>query len=140
MESAVGKGLLSEEGVDAAINRTLFLRFELGLFDSDDDYHPLWHVGKTEINSDENQQFVMEATKQSIVLLRNDDDGDNVLPFKKGQAVAVIGPHIYASSALLGYYLGQSCPGQYLDTSCITSVFHAIQELNALGQTQMAQG
>lgn len=159
VQDAVDEGLLEydENGggisnpVDAAMNRTLFLRFALGLFDyygPDDDQdaakNPLWHVDPGVIASDAHVELAREATQQSLVLLRNDPTTTTTairtarwtaksakgtintttattLPFAKGQKVAVIGPHANATEALLGNYLGQICAEGYKDWSCVTT-------------------
>jgi len=44
LQDALDEDLLSMDNIDAALNRTLFLRFQLGLFDPDDeDTNQFWN-------------------------------------------------------------------------------------------------
>ena len=90
---AISQGLMTWADVDLALTRTLKLRFLLGLFDPIED-QPYWHVPPTDVNTPESQAFNLFSTQQSIVLLKNDA---NTLPFKRGQRVAVVGPHANAT-------------------------------------------
>ncbi len=56
----------------------LQLRFELGLFDPIED-QPYWHVPPSAVNTPESQALNLLATRQSMVLLKNDA---HTLPFK----------------------------------------------------------
>lgn len=134
--NAISGGLMTWDDVDTALRHTLKLRFLLGLFDPVED-QPYWHVPPTVVNTKESQEFNLFATKQSMVLLKNDD---NTLPFKVGSNIAVLGPHGNATRAMVGNYLGQICASGQNDFSCITTPFQAISEQNSGGRTTYAQG
>lgn len=112
--------------MDEALNRTLWLRFALGLFDPIAD-QPLWHVPPNVVGSATHTALARDATAQALVLLRNDLRGTaaasgldaaatdlhqtsggqqagaaTILPFAPGAVLAVIGPHANATQALLG--------------------------------------
>ena len=57
------------------------LRFQLGLFDPIED-QPYWHVPPTAVNTPESQALNKLATRQSIILLKNEPV---TLPFPKGK-------------------------------------------------------
>ena len=107
---SVKQGLCAQADVDAALYRTLKLRFELGLFDPVED-QPYWAVPLSAVNSTESQATNWLATLSSMVLLQNNG---GVLPLPTGKSVAVIGPHANAQAALVGNYLGQvrACGGE----------------------------
>lgn len=132
--AGVQQGHCPMSAVTAALNRTLTLRFQLGLFDPIED-QPYWNVPADAINTTASQELNWLATKSSMVLLKNDGA---TLPFTPGKKVAVIGPHSMAQTALAGNYLGQLCPDDQFD--CITTPFAAIQAANVGGVTQTSPG
>lgn len=153
---SVTAGLLDERTVDAALNRTLWLRFSLGLMDPIEG-QPLWSVPPEAVGSSPHAQLASEAADQSIVLLRNDPapslaagsglphgcvfGGETrALPLTPGRRLAVIGPHANATQALTGNYNGQLCPGAYNDFSCIETPVAALATANLGGATASALG
>ncbi len=76
MLRAVENGDISEERIDDAVGRILHVKFELGLFEQP-------YVGQelaTSVGSDAHRQLAREAVRQSVVLLKNDN---NALPVAK---------------------------------------------------------
>ena len=139
LQDALDEDLLSMDDVDAALNRTLFLRFQLGLFDPDDeDTNQFWNVDPEVIGQQKHVEMSAEAARQSYVLLRNDNDV--ILPFTRGQKIAVVAPHSNATKNLVGNYLGQFCEGGISDFSCIQTPFEAIKEANAGADVFIAAG
>lgn len=95
----VKEGKVSEALIDRAVRRVLELKFRLGLFE-----HPYVDVARAEqvVHSKEHQQLALRAAKESIVLLKNQN---NLLPLKKDlKSIAVIGPNANDSWRLLGDY------------------------------------
>jgi beta-D-xylosidase 4 len=133
---AVQQKLINMSSIDLALYHTLKLRFELGLFDPIED-QPYWHVSPDVVNTAESQAFNLFATQSTFVLLKNDGP---ILPIPRGKNIAVIGPHGNATTALVGNYLGQICPGGQNDFSCVVSPFLAIQQANTGGTTTYAMG
>src|SRR3954454_8596147 len=85
---AVHEGKVPEALVDRAVRRVLQVKFRLGLFE-----HPYADVerARTTVHSAEHQQLALQAAKESIVLLKNDN---STLPLKKDvKTIAVIGPN-----------------------------------------------
>ena len=66
--------------VTLALQRTLGLRFKLGLFDPIET-QPYWHVSPDVVGSTAHQDTNQLATRESLVLLQNYND---TLPFDKG--------------------------------------------------------
>ncbi len=96
---AVKEGLVSEKTLNQAVRRILKLKFQLGLFDE-----PYVDPLKAEEINDcpQHRQLALQAARESIVLLKNDN---HLLPLdKKIKTIAVIGPN--ATEARLGGYSG----------------------------------
>ena len=70
-------------------------RFDLGLFDPKDAY--AW-PGRDDVGTDASAALSLRASRESLVLLRNDN---SLLPLRKGTKVAVVGPHAQAQKVLL---------------------------------------
>ncbi|NIO84610.1 MAG: beta-glucosidase, partial [Candidatus Aminicenantes bacterium] len=84
---AVKEGLVSESTIDQSVRRILTAKFKLGLFDD-----PYIDPKKAEkINdSKEHRELALQAAREAIVLLKNEN---NILPLdKKIKSIAVIGP------------------------------------------------
>ncbi|GMF10486.1 unnamed protein product [Phytophthora lilii] len=127
---------LKEKVVDDALRHTLKLRFELGLFDPIEE-QPYWNVTPSDVNTDAAKKLGLDLTRKSIVLLQNNN---SVLPLQKGTKLAVVGPHAEAQRALLGYYLGQMCHGDYTEVGCVQTPIAAIGGINGAPSTTFAQG
>ena len=94
---AIEKGLTSMENLNRAVLRVLELKFRLGLFEN-----PYIETNRTEIvGSDEHREIALEAARQSMVLLKNDNQ---LLPLDrdKYKKIAIIGPN--ADECILGGY------------------------------------
>ena len=98
---------MNESDIDLLLFRSLKMRFELGLFDPIEN-QPYWQIPPEVVNNDSAKSLSLEATLQSMTLLQNPEwNEEPILPIKKGQKVAVIGPHAMAQRELVGNYLGQ---------------------------------
>ncbi|HKJ43257.1 MAG TPA: glycoside hydrolase family 3 N-terminal domain-containing protein [Sunxiuqinia sp.] len=94
---ALEQGKVSENEINNAVLHILRMKFQLGLFD-----RPFVAENKTEIlGSPEHRELALEAARQSIVLLKNEN---NLLPLDKSKykKIAVIGPN--ADKCILGGY------------------------------------
>jgi len=133
--TAVQQGLVSMNAVNAALYRSLKIRFQLGLFDPIED-QPYWHVPPTVVNTQKSQDFNLFVAQQSLVLLQNPK---SILPLRKGITVAVLGPIADNTVVPLGNYNGIPCkgPDQY---ACISSIFQSIRTANVGGKTVYQQG
>ena len=84
----VASGRLSEDTVNTAVSRVLRAKFAMGLFEKPYQMAPQSQWNNV-INNDYAKQLAREIDRDSIVLLKNDQ---NVLPIAKNKKVAVIGP------------------------------------------------
>jgi len=96
----VKAGKLPVSVVDEAVSRVLRLKFKAGLFE-----HPYADEGreKTDILTPESLQIERKMAQESMVLLQNNND---LLPLKKDQTVAVIGPLAEDKASQLGAWAG----------------------------------
>lgn len=100
---AIELGYISEHEIDNAVKRLFEARFRLGLFDPPSKVKYA-SIPATDYNTEGNRKLAREVSRQSIVLLKNDN---NTLPFsKKIESIAVIGPYANDTSVLLGNYNG----------------------------------
>jgi beta-glucosidase len=94
------EGKIKEEDIDRAVAQALKLKFELGLFEN-----PYVDTDKAIAVSKkrEHKELALQAARESIVLLKN----DNLLPLQKNKykKIAVIGP--CAKDLYFGGYSGE---------------------------------
>jgi beta-glucosidase len=106
---AVKDGLISEADINVAVKRLMTARFKLGMFDPPE-MVPYARIPISENDSPAHRQLSLQASRESIVLLKNQN---NTLPLKKDlKSIAVIGPSADNLSVLLGNYNGQ--PTKYV--------------------------
>lgn len=92
----VNNGRISEERINQSVRRVLKLKFELGLFE-----HP-YPSGKglDNIGSDSHKEKALQAARESMVLLKNNEE---TLPLSKGiEQLLVVGPSANDKSNLAG--------------------------------------
>ena len=122
MYRSVEEGSVSMDKIDQAVGRVLKLKFMLGLFEN-----PYVDAKKAEktMHSPKAQALALQAAREGIILLKNDD---NLLPLSKNlKSIAVIGPLADAPRDQLGDYTPK-----YIRHEIITP-------LKGI-QTKMAQG
>lgn len=98
---ALKEGLITEEDIDRSAVRVLTTRMRLGMFDDDCEYNNIPY----EVNdSKEHNALSLDASKKSMVLLKN----DGLLPLDSGKIknIAVIGPNAASDLALIANYSG----------------------------------
>ena len=101
----VNKGIINVSQVDQAVSRILRLKFQLGLFE--DPYVDVERAVSL-VNSAKHRQLALEASRESIVLLKNVKE---ILPLRKNlRSIAVIGPNASAPVDQLGDYIPQTVP------------------------------
>ncbi|MGC9998275.1 MAG: glycoside hydrolase family 3 C-terminal domain-containing protein [Terriglobia bacterium] len=110
---AVHDGLIKEAEIDSALKRLFIARFRLGMFDPPASV-PFNQIPFSESDSPQHRQLALAAARESMVLLKNQD---NELPLKSGiKSIAVIGPNAESLTALEGNYNGiPSAPVYPLD-------------------------
>lgn len=96
---SVNEGRVPMELIDRAVARVLRLKFRMGLFENpyvDPD------LATTIVNSSGHKGIALQASREGIVLLKNEK---NLLPIKKEiKSIAVIGPNADAPRHQLGDY------------------------------------
>ena len=96
----INEGNVPMELLDRAVRRVLSLKFQLGLFED-----PFVDVERAIeiVHNQEHQDIALEAAREGIVLLKNDND---LLPLDKNiRSIAVIGPNADDRENLLGDYI-----------------------------------
>jgi beta-glucosidase len=96
----VSSGKLPIRVVDEAVRRVLRVKFRAGLFD-----HPYADPNreKTDLLTPESLETARKLAQESMILLQNRGD---LLPLKKNQTIAVIGPLADDKAAQLGPWAG----------------------------------
>jgi beta-glucosidase len=101
LTEAVKQHLINEDEINKAVKRVFTARFKLGMFDPEE-IVPFSKLNK--LDTPENKAVALEASRKSIVLLKN---AGNTLPLKKDiKTVAVLGPNANDVEVLLGNYNG----------------------------------
>lgn len=100
--AAVRQGLLEERDLDVCLARLFRARMQLGMFDPPERV-PFAAI-PYELNAcDEHRAVALQATRESIVLLKN----DGLLPLSKDlSSIAVIGPNAANDHVLVANYYG----------------------------------
>lgn len=133
----VASGSCTISDVDAALSRTLRVRFEMGLFDPVASA-PLAELGLSDIGTPAAAELSLAAAEQSLVLLRN---SGGALPMKPGGKIAVIGPLADSPTAMMGtHWKGAACPGDEKSLACVDSIAMAITTANIGGNTTVLTG
>ncbi|MBL7858543.1 MAG: glycoside hydrolase family 3 C-terminal domain-containing protein [Cyclobacteriaceae bacterium] len=96
LRALVKEGKISEERIDLSVSRILRMKLEIGLFENPYPRNDRFN----RIGSPENRAKALEAARESIVLMKN----DNTLPLdpSKIKNLVVAGPNANSKSALGG--------------------------------------
>ena len=106
LQEALQKGLITESVLDDHLRKTLYGRFELGMFDPDE-MLPWAGISPDIISSEEHHQLAIQAARESMVLLKN----NSILPLSKNlRKIAVVGPNAHDTALLDGNYAGSPTP------------------------------
>lgn len=103
LPEALKRGLVSEADLDRALRRLFILRFRLGMFDRDQTVAHA-QIPLAAVDAPEHDRLALDAARQSLVLLKN----DNALPWntKSLKRVAILGPTGDDHLCQLGNYAG----------------------------------
>jgi beta-glucosidase len=100
---AVHDGLVKESVLDTALKRLFTARMRLGMFDPPDAV-PFNKIPFSANDSPEHRRLALQAARESMVLLKNQD---GMLPLKPSvKSIAVIGPNAETLISLEGNYNG----------------------------------
>ncbi|CAL9051761.1 unnamed protein product [Musa banksii] len=114
-ESAVKSGKVQEEDIDRALLNLFSVQLRLGVFDGDHAKNRFGHLGPKNLCTQEHRELALEAVRQGIVLLKNEE---GLLPLRKHEvsSVAIIGPAASYTSVYGGDYTGFPCnPTSFLE-------------------------
>lgn len=100
---AVKQGLITEQGIDGAVERLFLARFKLGMFDPPERVR--WaQIPNRVLDQPAHRALARQVARESIVLLKN---AGGLLPLRKDLGtIAVIGPNADDPRMLLGNYEG----------------------------------
>ena len=100
---AVHQNLITEAELDTSLHRLFSARFRLGMFDPPDSY-AYGRIPFIEDNSAAHRQLSLQAARESMVLLKNEN---HTLPLSSAtRRIAVIGPTAELVQSLQGNYNG----------------------------------
>jgi beta-glucosidase len=100
---AVHQHLITEADIDTALRRLFTARFHLGMFDPPSSY-AYGRIPFSEDNSPAHRALSLQAARESVVLLKNQD---HILPLNSDiRRIAVIGPTAELVQSLQGNYNG----------------------------------
>ena len=117
---AVHQNLITEAEIDTALRRLFTARFRLGMFDPASSY-AYGRIPVSENNSAQHRQLSLQAARESMVLLKNQN---GMLPLKSGIGrIAVVGPTAELVQSLQGNYNGPP-PRPFIRSVESKSVFH----------------
>ncbi|PYI55126.1 glycoside hydrolase family 3 C-terminal domain-containing protein [Paenibacillus flagellatus] len=145
LPEAMKAGLVSEETVTEAVRRLFKVRFRLGQFDPDERV-PYASIPYEVVDSEEHRALNVQAARESIVLLKNEN---GLLPLSPGlRSIAVIGPNADDRDVLMGNYHGTASKpvtlveGVRAAVSPATRVYYAkgCDLINKQGNDQITRG
>ena len=101
LRELIHEGAISMETIDERVRDILRVKFMVGLFD--DPYQRDLAQADKEVNSLENQEVALQASRESLVLLKNKD---NILPLdiNKIKTISVTGPNADDAAYALTHY------------------------------------
>lgn len=101
LKQALETGMINEADINKALTRLFTARFQLGLFDPEEQ-QPWTKIPYAVVGSSQHQALALRAAEQSLVLLKN----DGLLPLSGMPKIALIGPNADNEDVLIGNYNG----------------------------------
>jgi beta-glucosidase len=102
LEGLVKSGQVPMQEVDDAVRSVLSVKFALGLFE-----RPYTPVGAAYVATEEKRRQARSAATETMVLLKNDGGPSGpVLPLRRTQSIALIGPLSDSKKDMLGSWPG----------------------------------
>lgn len=103
LANAVEQGLITESEIDTALKRLIIAKLKLGLLNPSDQT-PFSEISSAVIESEAHQQLALQSARESMVLLKNENE---ILPLSKNiKTITVIGPNANDRHFVLGNYFG----------------------------------
>ena len=129
MAQAIKDGQATMADVEARVTRSLTLLMKAGLFDPPE-LQVYASIPFEAINSKQAQARNLDAARQGLVLLRNDN---NTLPLRRNATIALIGPHAQTQVELAGNYFEDIGLGTCAGPACVPSLETALNTLSQAG-------
>ena len=101
---AYEEDLITEEDIKAAASRVFAIRYLLGEFE---EVRPYSDIPFSKLDCEEHRQLNLETSRESLVLLKNDNGFLPLSPDSVGK-IAAVGPNILSTRALEGNYNGRA--------------------------------
>ncbi|THF96881.1 hypothetical protein TEA_021291 [Camellia sinensis var. sinensis] len=110
---AIKQSKIQEDDIDRALLNLLSVQFRLGFFNGEPGKGSFANLGPPDVCSAEHRKLALEAARQGIVLLKNEN---KFLPLNQKliASLAIIGPLANDSSQLGGDYTGVPCNSRSL--------------------------
>jgi beta-glucosidase len=124
LQTALDRGLITQDAIDATVARVLGEKFRLGLFE-----HPYTDDGAVALRTPEAVATALAVARQSVVILEN--NGILPLPPDKGLRLAVTGPTAADPLAMLS---GYSFPVHLIVNDITEDVEDIVTPLAGLGR------
>jgi len=102
LPEAVAKGLITEEEINRHVMRVMVGRFDLGEMD-DDAIVPWTKIPMSVVNNEAHRKLALDMARETMTLLQNKN---NILPLKKSNKIAIVGPNADNKPMLWGNYNG----------------------------------
>lgn len=99
LQEALDQGLVTREVVDTAVRRVLIQKIDMGLLDPGWDPRNVADASR-DLDSPRNRDIARRMAEESVVLLAN----DGVLPLRRENRLAVIGPSWAEPRSFMGCY------------------------------------
>ncbi|TKY72531.1 Beta-D-xylosidase 1 [Spatholobus suberectus] len=107
-DTAISRGLISENDLNLALANLVTVQMRLGMFDGEPSIQPYGNLGPRDVCTPAHQQLALEAARESIVLLQNKGNSLPLSPARH-RLVGVIGPNSDATVTMIGNYAGVAC-------------------------------
>jgi beta-glucosidase len=110
LDDALSAGLVTQATIDQAVRRELTARFRLGMFDNPS-LVPYSTIPATEIGAADHVQLALQACRESLVLLKNDNvAGTPLLPINKSGITSITVLGMNAATCQYGDYSCEAGP------------------------------
>lgn len=99
--NAVVQGKVREADIDRALKNLYVVLMRVGFFDGSPQFE---NLGKDDVCSESHRNLAIEAVREGMVLLKNDD---GILPLNPQDIqIALVGPHANVTTTMIGNYHG----------------------------------
>jgi beta-glucosidase-like glycosyl hydrolase len=108
LSTLLANGSVPSSAVDISVTRLLRTHVKLGLLDSSGPSRPYSQLGAADVDTPQHRQLALDAARESLVLLKNQNNTLPLLNEGRGMKIAFIGPHANSTDAFLSNYHGEN--------------------------------